>query len=748
MDVVIKIEGQEIDLFKDENISLTSAVTSIQEIEKNKGDFSKTFTIPATENNNKIFKNWYRSDIDFNFNASVKLPGTIEIKGKDFKTGFFTLQNAKLKNKKPSSYTINFVGYNLSLTKLLGDDLLVDLDLSEMNHDFDASNVFFWLSNSSDYAYSLITKRRLLFDSTPANINQDNISFDATGAGELLHTELRPSIRVAKILEAIENKYDITFTRDLIGRNEIDNLYFYGWKSADELESEGVFLNFSNVVIQTTFQSLINVSDNIISYTTYDEPTSGVGIKIYLFITTASTEDYEVVFYDNGILFQKFKGNGSANFNITQFTSSTISHNITVQVLCKNVFTFEHSSFYYASFKVKRIIGYVYTPFSLIGGTPSGDETTVNLLGQFDVSRNIINMKTIDFLKGLLKMFKSVIIPNPDGSIYIDDINNYYSKGKLYDITNYIDTDEVNVEPLIPYSQIDFKFAEPKTILNIQYQKNTERYFGDLSFKSELDGDTYNIDLPFENILVENISDQNDNTQTGLVTGTLQNEDGEQTNIESPFLHYLEQTTLTKPFAVLDGTRLSKDVYNRIDYLYNGKSCLFGIEINPYDNVNMESTLYSNFYQDFIEGVFNSKTKFYNFNAYLPRRIFLNLNLNDVLKVNSDYFRIETITTELTSGKSQLKLFPIFDDLINSFIADTTQINALRIGGIYSVNITNLNPYTTDLSVGWITLTSTGNTLYLLFDENTTGIDRTTELTVTNVNTNQEVIISILQYGV
>ena len=44
-----------IDLFKDENINVSSSIQNIQDLSKVYTDFSQSFTVPATSNNNKIF---------------------------------------------------------------------------------------------------------------------------------------------------------------------------------------------------------------------------------------------------------------------------------------------------------------------------------------------------------------------------------------------------------------------------------------------------------------------------------------------------------------------------------------------------------------------------------------------------------------------------------------------------------------------------------------------------------------------
>ena len=48
-----------VDLFKEEIVSLTQVIQDIRDIDKVFTDFSKTFSIPASSTNNKLFKHWY-----------------------------------------------------------------------------------------------------------------------------------------------------------------------------------------------------------------------------------------------------------------------------------------------------------------------------------------------------------------------------------------------------------------------------------------------------------------------------------------------------------------------------------------------------------------------------------------------------------------------------------------------------------------------------------------------------------------
>ena len=53
------IEGKEVEMFKDESITLTQNITDVKKIDAVLTDYSRSFTVPASKNNNKIFKHFY-----------------------------------------------------------------------------------------------------------------------------------------------------------------------------------------------------------------------------------------------------------------------------------------------------------------------------------------------------------------------------------------------------------------------------------------------------------------------------------------------------------------------------------------------------------------------------------------------------------------------------------------------------------------------------------------------------------------
>ena len=89
--IQLYIGSDRIDLFDDESVQLTQSIKDVRDIGKVFTEFTKRFTVPASPNNNKIFKHYYNYDIVISdtsgFDARKKQSATIELNHLPFKKG-------------------------------------------------------------------------------------------------------------------------------------------------------------------------------------------------------------------------------------------------------------------------------------------------------------------------------------------------------------------------------------------------------------------------------------------------------------------------------------------------------------------------------------------------------------------------------------------------------------------------------------------------------------------------------------
>lgn len=165
---------QQAEMFSDETISITSKIQDVKEPEKIFTDFTQSFNIPASKENNKILQHWYNANVQDGFDYRIKKDAILEVDYTPFKRGKIQLKKVVLKNGVPFSYSIVFYGNTVNLKDLMKDDELQQLDyLDNYNHTYNAGNVYLGFQqglslNSTNYSiiYPLITHtKRLYFDS-------------------------------------------------------------------------------------------------------------------------------------------------------------------------------------------------------------------------------------------------------------------------------------------------------------------------------------------------------------------------------------------------------------------------------------------------------------------------------------------------------------------------------------------------------------------------------------------------------
>ena len=236
--VRIFIEGQQLDLFNDEQIQVSSSVQNVYDISKSHTDISQSFTVPGSAKNNQIFEHFYENAVDGSLDYGLRRDGYIEIDLTTFRKGRISLEKATLTNGKIENYTITFYGKLVSLKDIFGDDKLSDLDYSSISHLFKWSEVYGRITGTitDDVAYPLISSNRLWeYVSVPADFNfpnwltstvtNNNININS-GAINVL-TELFPAVRVSTIFRLIMAKYGLNFYSVFSGTEQFNAAYLW-----------------------------------------------------------------------------------------------------------------------------------------------------------------------------------------------------------------------------------------------------------------------------------------------------------------------------------------------------------------------------------------------------------------------------------------------------------------------------------------------------------------------------------------
>jgi len=323
INLITDINFQHLDLFEDEQITLTQTIQDIRDIEKVFTDFSRTFNLPATSVNNKLFKHYYRRDLvsdaipDGIFDANSKLDAILELNYKPFKAGYIVMNGVKLKNNVPESYNITFYGQTIQLKDRVQDRKLSSLDFSQFNHDYNVTRVKQGLESfvsvlngqtvsTAHIIYPLISHtQRFIYDSSAGGVLKSQARSDTTrnlfvnnsqsnvtdGSGNVVRegtsmgfqfTDLKPALRIIDIIKVIEqdNEIDIKFTDDFFKTTGFfSNLYMWLHRNKGEIGVTPTNETNTNLIVVDKIQSFTgDVIEFFDSDTTQDPPHSFTGI--------------------------------------------------------------------------------------------------------------------------------------------------------------------------------------------------------------------------------------------------------------------------------------------------------------------------------------------------------------------------------------------------------------------------------------------------------------------------------------
>jgi hypothetical protein len=660
----IYIGSDKLDLFESDNIELKSSIVEVQDVAKIFTDSTNSFSVPATENNNKIFKHFYNANIVNGWDVFNKVDATIELYGFLHKQGKIQLNNVITKSQVPTSYDIQFYGLLTSLKDLLGDDKLSSLDMSAYNFNQTASTASTQLQNyvapSPDIVRTTLSTRRMIYDSDSSTNNTEdikNVANNNTGYNSGMDwSKTSVSIKNIRIIEAIESKYGITFSRDYFGKNEFTELYLL-------LNGNGVE---SQIEQQVVFDSALNndptlENDRILLSTNLPFSSTGT-LRISINCEGANRRDEFT---------SCIKANGK---EIHSVTANGNEDGLYVYLVKKTDFpVFENLTFH---FKSASILDYKFTVDrqQATGGTAFKSERDLALLeGVFDVSNNMPDLKILDYLKGFFQKDKLVAINTSETDIFIDSLNQYYRSGQVKEITKYVDFSEIPISTGKIFNEINYKFKEPNTILQKEFFKTNNIYYGDLEFKlvdangKLVEGESIDIELPFENMIYERLQDVNGVDDVNFQYGFMANESLEPVNVKA-HLHYVQRLLLTSGNYVklLTGTS-SFDVLTTINVPIRTLglntpqySTTFGEEFNEYNGNLIVNTIFSNYHEDYINEAFNSQKRLYKIKCKnLPIDFLLNLKLNDVLEIKEQYYRINKYKLNLINKEVDFELYNI-----------------------------------------------------------------------------------------
>ena len=704
------IKGQRVELFDNESVSLTQTIQNIRDVSKVFTDFTKPFSLPASDVNNKIFRHYYRFNLaqGYTFDARKKIEAKIELNSIPFRDGKIRLEGVNLVKGKPESYRVTFFGNTVNLKDTLKDDKISGLTwLNNFKLEYDAATIQSVLVNPQGYTkpvdgspnfaaviVPLISNTvRLWYDSSPVTnfpyLNSDE-EVNVANGGNLYPTAPNPltandvhgvyfedltyAIRVHLIIKAIEDQYEsINFSDDFFnlenGSEAYKELYmlcqnkegrvFEDLGIAERLITGLATAQANHIITNDSRVIVYNLNPNQTVLGKWTITTAGA----YPTFTVVLREGTEVVFKR-----EFFTQNSTVAVISQQLTNSSEGYTVTVETE---------------------------SPFDILsvtfeGTDPSGNVLTsqtsatiqVTLTKEFIISQNLPNINVIDFLTGLFKMF-NLTAYEIDGIIHVQTLESYYTAGTVRDITQFVDPQTMTIDKALPYEEIEFKYKDTGTIFANQHDQISNTSWGAINYVEtgglDSNNEKFNVEAPFAHLKYERLINPNatSTSQLDIQWGWMANENSE-SYFDSPVMFIGKYVTLpsTEPIRFLQTKNSIGGIIDinqiwipsnsvSLDAATNKETINFGLEINEWTSGNnFTDSLFEKYYRFYIAGMFNQSKRLTKITARLPKKFVINYTLADIVVINNDRYRINSITTNLLSGSSQL-------ELLNETVNDT-----------------------------------------------------------------------------
>ena len=703
------IEGQRIELFKDESVSLTQTIQNVKDVSKIFTSFTKTFSVPASKNNNKIFEHYYNYDIVDGFDARIKKAGNIELNFIPYKTGRIKLEGVSLKNNLAHTYRITFFGNTVELPDILGDDKLGSLPFSSADY----TQTYNWptirnflVSQEGDgkLIVPLITHTQRLFYNS-ASPNYDNVYYSSNLQQGVVFDQLKFAIRLYEIILEIESKYtvangyanNIVFSRDFFSTSNpvFYNLYMWLHRKSGYVQAPQQVVQYTtatgfwyppsgpNSYVITSGNTIVIPADIITN------PNGIIDNILTVTPQTGNTTQYQVQVRESGnVIYTSSVTTGTTpSISLQNFVDNGV---YTVTILHSAPIVISSITWFFEGF---------YRPAGQqapVTWTETKNISQFTATADFDfvVSEQIPDVGIMTFLTGLFKMFNLVAYVNDEGTIVVRPLEgrtgsgvnySYYTSADIsgadaptnYNISKYVDVTKSEVNVALPYKEIIYKYEGTGTFLAKQFEQLDGRAWGSLPYigGTNVDGtgginynastELYNVTVPFEHMQYERLLNGTNGAALDIQWGWSVNEN-QQPYIGKPLIFYATLQTGTQMSfqTVASGTgKIAINTYwvpSNSLYLTSNlgtQNINFALEQNEFQQTSsFNDTLFADYHSEYIIDVFNRSRRITKVTAYLPLRILYNFKLNDTFTINNRNYIINSITTNLQNGKSDMEL--------------------------------------------------------------------------------------------
>ena len=710
MNIPIKIvvgEGLELlDMFSDEGISIKSVVKDMNDPKKLFTDFSRSFTVPASKQNNKVFKHYYNIEIQNSVDSRELIPAKILMNNSTYKTGNIRIEGARIVNGVATQYKITFIGKLSELSRQIGKDKINELDftsLDDNSFDFIAE-----VQNTTkrDLMFPLASRKdRFLADTSTRSLGIEkarNIAYSSSIAAEdygIREQDLVGALSVGAILDKIESKYSFNFT-GVLQADYVRDMYL--WLHQTDKERSGELLNALATGYAYTGASNTNftpVSNGFIYSST--DSTSELGGDRRFYVRVKGT------FSGSATVKLRMAGNVVREVNVTgAYTDPVVIYGDSTDVIFQVDVETDDASGNTVDVTVRIdqfdnqyvVAGSIrYKEWVFKSTRNMTAQSVIGTVGTYSAQKNIPNMSVMEFLSSIFKMFN--VIAEVDASLNVSTkhYDHFMSEGEVKDFTKYVDVSGYDVNRPNLYSSLLMGFEEPKLALEQGYKAVNGRNYGEIKYDLvgssgvKLSGGTYELKLKNQRTPLEPIDDLDDGSDFRICYALFSDVGGTEQSIKPMFTYICTPDTTTGTVSQIafygNLTASSSSVYTMPSNVhqrgqaspvgfYGDVGLYFGEEQSEYRyGFNMNNNgLWNSFYRGTTALMFDEDKRKVKLSAHIPQSQLLLLKLSDTLRLSNKFYNINSLETNYLSGVTKLDLTLVGNSQLEQFNTDSRNL--------------------------------------------------------------------------
>ena len=523
--------GQELDLFEDEDIKISNNITGLFDIGQLPSDFTRQITLPGTKVNNAFFEHCYDISIDnpFIFATNQKVPAYFDFDSVYLSQGYLQLNKINLlENKFIDSYEVTIFGTLSSFGRDINRLYLTDLStLSQYNHTSSYNNISeSWNRNlfGGDIVYPLAD-----YGSGYQFVPGDFQTFGMNDTeGALTVQNFKPAIRVKAVWDAVFAETGYTYTSSFFNEPMWDDIYMicnnslkYPEYSGVDLETYGKikiapisgsgmtdinlpsgswvtlpwynkisdpqdFYNNGSYKVEqrTNLKGALNININVsCSINNMPGTLNGFSTWQIRMLETGSSTPYSTQAVQSYIIFfDELQQSRQGSINTTYELASEF-----------NLTSIPTGSYY---FQIRQAPNFPTGSLPVVTLDPNGTTksflqiTQVNSAADgriMDIPSNMpfgtSGIKLIDFITGIQKKYNLVIYPNKikPNQFIVEPFNQWYKTGDVKDFNKYINLNEtIEVIPAnnLAVNELNFGDTLDQDYVAQQFAKGANREYG------------------------------------------------------------------------------------------------------------------------------------------------------------------------------------------------------------------------------------------------------------------------------